>query len=188
MKTRKIIAVAALGLGAASAGQAADFDFYAGAALGGTAFYEDQAVISVTERQDVGYKLFGGVRFGPYLAVEGGWADLGKAKIAVGTPLGTVTGDSSVDGWFVDLVGNYPVYPGWSVLGRLGAFSGKVKTSITGLGSASESDTGVKFGLGLQYDISTTLHLRGEWERYRLEAFDTDGSVDFWSVGLIYRF
>lgn len=118
----------------------------------------------------------------------GGWADLGQADIAIATPLGTAVGSLSTDGWFIGLVGTYEVRPGWSVLGRLGAFGAKVKISLDGAGSDSDSDTGVKFGLGLQYDVDKAVALRAEWARARLNAFDVNGDGDLWSLGLLYRF
>jgi OmpA-OmpF porin, OOP family len=186
MTVHKSIAVATLALGVAGAAQGADF--YVGAGLGSSALWEDEAAISVTDRQDVGYKLWGGVQFNPFLAVELGWADMGKADISATTAAGTAKGTLAVEGWFLDLVGTYEVRPGWSLLGRIGMFNGKAKVSVNGAGSTSDTNTDFKFGIGVQYDLSKTINVRGEWERGQLDVHGTSGHGDLLSVGLNYRF
>ena len=186
MTFNKSMAVMALALGVAGAAQGADF--YVGGGVGGSAFYEDDPEISVTDRQDVGFKVLGGIRFNPYLAVEAGWADLGEVEIAVPSDLGPIKAQVATEGWFIDVVGSYEVVPKWSVLGRIGLFDSKVKLGIDGIGSTSESDTGFKYGLGVQYELSKTLGLRAEWERAEIDVYETNGDGDLWSIGLIFRF
>ena len=49
--------------------------------------------------------------------------------------------------------------------------------------------TNYKAGLGLMYDITDSLAVRAEAERYRIkDAVGNKGHVDMLSVGLIYRF
>ena len=53
----------------------------------------------------------------------------------------------------------------------------------------SQRSTNFKAGLGLMYDITDSLAVRAEAERYRLkDAVGNKGHVDLFSVGIIYRF
>ena len=53
----------------------------------------------------------------------------------------------------------------------------------------SQRSTNAKVGLGLMYDITDSLAVRAEAERYRLkDAVGNRGHADLYSVGLIYRF
>ena len=152
--------------------------------------------ISVEER-DVGYKIFGGYQFNRYIAVEGGYFDLGHFGFnAVTVPPGTLSGEMKVRGINIDLVGTMPLTEKWSVFGRVGANYAETKDSFSGTGAVtilnpnpSTRDTNVKVGLGVQYALTDALGLRGEVERYRVnDAVGNKGDVDLVSLGLVYRF
>ena len=40
----------------------------------------------------------------------------------------------------------------------------------------------------MQYDVDRNLGVRGEWERYRFDAFGSKANTDLYSIGLNYRF
>ena len=150
------------------------FDIYAGGSLGLTKFHGD----GLTDSSGNGLKLFVGTKITPMFSVEGGYVDLGKAKV-----------DSvsvKANGPYIDALLHNEVAPKVTVFGKLGMFLGDVKYSH-GLGS--ESNTSFKFGLGGSYELSKNVALRAEWERYRVEAPEDDsGTIDMFSVGAIYRF
>ncbi|MES1163625.1 MAG: outer membrane beta-barrel protein, partial [Rhizobacter sp.] len=85
---------------------------------------------------------------------------------------------------YVDGVGTLPLGNNFSLLGRVGAFRGKLKSDFAG----SDSGTSYKVGAGVQYDFDKNLGVRGEWERYRFDAFDSKSNADMYSVGLNYKF
>jgi OOP family OmpA-OmpF porin len=122
-----------------------------------------------------GWKLYGGYAFNPNFALEAG-----------GVKLGRLSGNgqsAKADGLYVDAVGMWPVARDWTLLGRLGV----VRTNVSGpLGS--EHGTSAKGGLGVQYNLSRNVSLRGEWERYGVKAFGEKPSVDLYSVGVNYAF
>ena len=67
------------------AGHGAGQGFYIGLGVGSASFEDDFDVdIDDIDDDDVGYKLFGGYRATPNLAVEGGYRDFGKAETGDG--------------------------------------------------------------------------------------------------------
>jgi OOP family OmpA-OmpF porin len=62
---------------------------------------------------------------------------------------------------------------------------------VNSVGSTNpeENEASYKYGLGLQYDFTPSLGLRGEWERYRVnDAVGNKGDIDMFSIGLVYIF
>ncbi|MES2975333.1 MAG: outer membrane beta-barrel protein [Pseudomonadota bacterium] len=154
-------------------------------------------VTSVTEdNRDTGYKLYGGYRLNRNFAVEGGYFDLGKTNYTFTTaPPGSFSGESSVRGVNLDLVGIAPLSDRFSVFARVGAAyaRSRVDTTTTGLvpagGSGSRSGTNLKVGVGMEYAFTESLGVRAEWERYRIkDTLRNRGSIDMASVGLVYYF
>lgn len=147
-----------------------------------------------------GFKLNGGYQFNPYVALEGGYFDLGKfgytANTANPVPGGSLTGDMRVRGLNLDLVGTLPLTGKLSALGRVGVNYARVNDRFSSTGgvpvgvpTASKSEANVKYGVGLNYAVSETLAMRLELERYRVnDAIGNKGDIDMVSVGLVYRF
>lgn len=144
-----------------------------------------------------GYKLFGGYQFNRYLAVEGGYFNLGKFGFTSTTqPSGTFNGNIKLQGVNVDLVGFVPFTEHLSAFGRLGVNYAEAKDNFSGTGfvhvlspTAKERDANLKVGAGLQYAFNENLAMRLEAERYRVgDAVGNKGDVDLLSVGLVYRF
>jgi OOP family OmpA-OmpF porin len=53
---------------------------------------------------------------------------------------------------------------------------------------ASDRNSAPKVGLGAQYQLSPSTALRGEWERYRLDAFGSKSNTDMYSLGVQFSF
>jgi OOP family OmpA-OmpF porin len=149
---------------------------------------------------DLGYKLFGGKKFNKNFAIEGGYFDLGKFGFTANTtPAGTFAGTIKLKGVNVDGLGILPITDKFSAFGRLGLQYAQAKDSFTGTGpgasvaaanpSPSKSAVNYKLGLGVQYDFTPSLGVRGEWERYRInDAVGNKGDIDMYLVGLVYTF
>jgi OOP family OmpA-OmpF porin len=158
------------------------------------------ATSSIEDRdRDTGYKVFGGYKFHRNFAVEAGFFNLGTfGYTATTVPPGSLTGDVRIRGLNLDLVGILPVTDRLSVLGRVGVVSARSKGHFSSTGAVtmpfanpdpSERSTGAKVGIGMQYDFTDRLALRGEVERYRVkDSISNKGHIDLLSVGLIYRF
>jgi len=171
--------------GALVAASARAEGLYVGGNVGGSDYRGDAIGGLSTDRSGTGYKLYGGYSFNPYFGLETGYADLGHFN-----------GDGGrlrARGLFLDAVGSYPLGYNFSALGRIGMFTGRLSQDLNANADGGPSDdhgsgTSYKLGAGLQYDLSKSVALRGEWERYRFDALDTKPGVNLFSVGVNYRF
>jgi OOP family OmpA-OmpF porin len=94
----------------------------------------------------------------------------------------------------VDAVGLLPFTEKFSGLGRVGLTYAESKGTFQSNGAIAplnattkDNEFNVKYGLGLQYDFTPKLAMRGEWERYRVnDSVGNKGDIDMFSVGLVY--
>jgi OOP family OmpA-OmpF porin len=149
------------------------------------------------DENDRGYKFFGGYKFNKNFALEGGYFTLGKFRYqAEMDRLAVVRGDSLTDGANLDLVGIKPLSERFSVFARVGAVYAESRNrhwdtgpSINQYFHDKDDDLSYKFGVGLQYDITNTLGMRLEAERYRIDDLGgSKSSIDMVSAGLVYYF
>lgn len=143
------------------------------------------------------FKVFGGWQINRNLALEAGYFDLGKNRFTTTTsPSGTLSGETRVQGLNFDVVGTMPLTERFSALARVGAqqawSTDRLSGTGTGAGMASRgkhNDTNYKVGLGMQYEMSPSIWIRGDVERYRIK--DMTGrraNVDVASVSLVFPF
>lgn len=143
MNTR-ILVLAAL-VGAMPACALADISFYAGAGIGGSRVEEDvnitlEAVgssaspvaVDKFEGTDLGYRVFGGVRFWRFLGIEAGYVNLGEPDSEVTlsipvepgvTPVQTDVAlklTDEIDGMEIYLVGFLPFSDKWEAFAKVG--------------------------------------------------------------------
>lgn len=224
---RRILAAAALGLMACTASWAHDAEhdeathshwwlgldldlaWYAGAGIGQSqfddyAFFNDGSFTSQS-KDDTGtsLRLFGGLAFGRYLALELGYADFDEASFrAQSDGSGSLfdAGPQSVkvaaDGYDLSLVGRLPLGD-WGLFAKVGntwweskapvAFDlqsqGAIATTLSDDGSA------ISYGAGVQYDALRPLRLVGEYGVLPLEAeFIDDATLDWFMVSVAYLF
>ena len=150
-----------------------------------------------SDSRDTGYKAFGGYQFNRYLGTELGFFDLGEFSLQSSTePAGTLEGSTRYRGANLDLVGTLPLTDRFAAIGRVGALYTRTRGHYSGSGTASvvdptpsKRDTTVKWGLGLQYEISPMMLVRAEGERYRIhDAVTGRKNVDLYSVSLVIPF
>ncbi|HKA45825.1 MAG TPA: porin family protein [Burkholderiales bacterium] len=216
MAFRKI-AVAALAAGSlvavpAYAQQMKESGWYVGGGLGQSRADIDEAGINfaftsiggitsaatTSDKSDFGWKLFGGYQINRNFAVEGGYASLGKfGTVTRTTPPGTFSGEIKVENnWFGDVLGIVPLGNNFSAFGRVGLVYSETKVNLTGVGpggtagiGSKDNDWNWKAGLGVGYEFTNQLGLRGEWERYRVsDGLGGHGDVDLFSASLRYKF
>jgi OOP family OmpA-OmpF porin len=151
-------------------------------------------IISRDDR-DTSYKIFGGYQFDRYLGVELGYFKLGTFSFTTATNASsTLTGVLRTEGANADLVGTFPISDSWALLGRAGVQFARTRGDFSSTGnlvvtntSPSERNTSYKAGLGLQYQISPGVLLRGEAERYRVaDATGYRNNVDVATVSLVF--
>lgn len=116
---------------------------------------------------DTGIKILGGYQVNQSVAVELAYTDLGKFGSTRGSAFG------------VSALGRLPVANQFSLLGRVGVNSARLKTN-----GNSNSSVELGYGIGAAYTLTPTLELRGEWERIKFDP--VDGSL--LSVGLALKF
>lgn len=178
-------ALAVLGLAAAVASAAPAFaqdtGFYAGFHLGQSSSSDACTGIPSCDDKDTAWKILGGYQFNKYVAAELGYTDLGAAS-APGAKL-------EATAFEVVAVGSFPVMDKLSIYGKLGLFRGDAEATGPG-GSVSETNTDMTWGIGVRYDFTRNLGVRGEWQQYKGlgggALVETD--VDVISVGVLWKF
>jgi len=148
------------------------------------------------EGDDIGWKVLGGYSFTPRIALEGSYIDLGDFDFNTRMlPTAVQTGDASIRGFGLDLVGTLPLKGNMSVFGKVGISNLRIEqsfgTSLPAGGFVNRTERGTKgkFGGGLQYRVSDALSLRAELERFMIEDNRvTEDHVDLASIGFLYRF
>ena len=143
------------------------------------------------------FKLFGGYQFNRNIALEVGYFHLGQFGFTSTTaPAGTLNGTMKVQGYNLDLVGTMPVTDRFSLLARVGAQNARTRDNFIGTGAAAlasqsrdERATRLKYGVGLQYEMSPAVMVRGEIERYRIaDGLGGNGNVNAATLGLVFPF
>ena len=170
MKKFVFAAAAALSL-ASPAVLAQDTGVYVGAGVGSLG-----VDIGGFSGDDVGYKVFGGWMFSPYLGAELEYIDGGTAEDR--------GFEIDVSGFNASLRGAYPFTEQFSVFAKVGMMFWEADVSsfeVTG------SDDGEDFswGVGLGYDFADNLGVTLEYQGFEIEDTDT---VDMISAGLVWKF
>jgi len=172
---------------------------------------------STFDAKDTAVRIFGGYRLSSWLALEASYADLGTAHLATdtlgGDPVlpGTFSESRSVTGFGAGVVVSASVWQGGSVFARLGAQRARTQAEATLDGnimftngntgdrhrSVTVNETIATYAVGAEWMLNPSLGLRLEWERWpkvgKAFAVGTSGTtgeadIDFYSLGLLYRF
>ena len=131
------------------------------------------------------WKVFAGFRFTPYVALEAGYADLGRSRMSSvvvgGTPSapGFFSIDRRVDAFGADLIGTLPIGPRFALFARAGAWRAHVRSDVSLAGNIAFADgapetsrriaddrTVAHFGAGGEWRFMPRAALRLEWERF----------------------
>ncbi len=143
------------------------------------------------------YRIFGGYQMNRNFGLEASFFNLGKFGFHTNTtPAGTLDGQARIQGGGLDLVGRLPISERFSLLARAGVQQARTRDHFTGSGAVSvlnptpsKRDTGYKFGVGMQYDVTPNFLVRGEVDRYRVnDAVGNRGTVNVASVSLVFPF
>jgi OOP family OmpA-OmpF porin len=126
----------------------------------------------VGDGSGVGGKLYGGYKFTPNFALEGGAFDLGHIDDA--------RGHVKLRGAYADAVGRYEFATKWTVLGSAGLAEGRFATS-----GGNDNSPALKLGAGVEYNLTRDVALRGEYEHFHFaDAFDAKANVGEFSFGV----
>ncbi|MES2323495.1 MAG: OmpA family protein [Pseudomonadota bacterium] len=156
----------------------------------------DIVTLFTTDQRDLGVRLFVGKQINRYLAVEGGYTDLGDFSFNSRTTNGgALKGEAGFRSLNLDLVGQLPLGQRFSILGRAGvnytrtntSFSGNRLAGVTSPGQ-QQKKAGPSLGLGLEYKFSEALAVRAEAIRSRVnDAVGNRGDVDLYVMSLVHK-
>lgn len=193
MKANKQLAVLAVALSAVSGSALAagnDSGFYLGGGVGYSNHAGDCPNDSDCTRSATGFKAFGGYQFNPYLGLEFGYMDLGKAKSTTSVSEKTVATNS----FTTAVLGMVPLGTQASLFGKVGLHWSKTKYRYSdkwnGHDAADETHTGFLAGLGGQYNFTPNLLGRVEWEWLNEgdKVGNYKGDIHLISASVIYKF
>jgi len=190
--------------------QAPDTGWYLGGSIGQSQLKFDDASLQVAgatsssvskDETDTAWKLFAGYRLGKYVAVEGGWTDLGKFS-ATTTVTAPATGSSTItfksSGPHLEAVGILPLGD-FSLFGKAGLMYTMTKASGSATGAVAfsgnpnqdHSEFNFKAGIGAGYDFTRNFGVRVEAEQV-FGVGDKDktgeGDIRLFTVGAVFRF
>jgi OOP family OmpA-OmpF porin len=193
VKAKRLLAAAALGLGALVAfSQASAQGFYLGASAGSSDADDANAIPGLitsgsVDGKDSGLKLFGGYEFTKNFALELALVDLGTLSYSGSFgPFPVTGGKLDTTGFNFSAVGNLPLNPSFSLFAKAGLFFWDAEAQdITGGVPFSGSDNDVDFSLGFggAYHFNRNFSVRAEWEMFK--ALD---DISLLSVGVAYKF
>ena len=212
---RKLLAKFILPLGVmAIAPGAVHAQLYLGVGVGQTSMeaqavdwnYTDTQERYAVDFNDKSYEIFCGWRATPSLAVEFGYADLGRYTENYNAPGYDLSVETKATTFFTELVGNLDLGGGWKFLGKLGAaywdaevnYNNNTPFSDTGSGNGLDPVLGLGFEFCRKFS-ATTMGLRLEWQQYQNieegvkiqlspERSDTYNGVDINTFGLAATF
>lgn len=143
-------------------------EWYVGGSLGSS----DDDVLDQTASS---FKVFGGIQFTKNLGAEIALVDLGEFD-ALGLP-------NALEQWGLafEIVGILPIGDRGAVFGKAGLFD----WSLDILSITVDEGTDLTFGVGGEYTFDSNWGVRIEWERF---TDISDGDVDLFSAGVVYRF
>jgi OmpA-OmpF porin, OOP family len=128
------------------------------------------------------FKLLGGYKFTPNIALEGGYLNFGEGTVSDGTTTIKLKTDAFVIGGAL----HADFSQSWNFVARLGLAQVKTKLSVAGLGSDSESGAQAYAGIG--YRLTKQLSLDATLDFTKVEVGGAKDDVRALSLGLTYAF
>jgi OOP family OmpA-OmpF porin len=170
-----ILGVVASAFALSAAAQVNMSSVYVGGSIGRSNF-------KTPSETDTAWRLLGGYQINRNFAAEVGYHHLGKVNF--------VGGDRDAKTWELVGIGAWPVATALSVYGKVGGYWAKSVLNSSVVPSADETNTGLTYGAGVQYDLTQQAALRAEWQRYDNVGGNRTGQtdIDVINVGALYRF
>jgi OOP family OmpA-OmpF porin len=176
-----------------------------------SAFAQDDGFVAsgtTIDDTDTAWKAFVGYRFNSFLALEGGYVDLGGATFvttitSAPPPADALTpflihGNAEATGYNLTAIVGMPLGSAVFLFAKGGAFQWSADFSETIPGAAgarvarNETDTTPTYGVGIEFRMNRWLRARAEWERFEEVGSGIGGregrNVDLASGGLVFGF
>lgn len=177
MKKIALAALLAASFGGASA------QVYVGGGFGPSHVNLDcPAILGSCDTSDTGYKLYGGYKLNPAVALEVAYVDFGKAKFTGGS--------LAADGFLINAAFRHNFTRELNGVARLGVAALDTKLSgprVIG-GSQTDSSTKLYFGLGAEYALQKNFKLTAGADFTSAEFQGDSGAVRLLSIGAQYDF
>lgn len=185
-----------------------DYDFIARRAFKDTGL----PIVSLSphlDKSDSAFSVFGGFRFNRFIAVEGAFTDLGRAKYTADAVLlvnstsqpGIVRVTTHERGGMVTATGIWPITDVWELYGRAGLFldRGQIRKTAEAAGartSLEETNRSADaiIGIGAAWHAAERVSVRLEYQRiaagFSDDSYQSSGekSADVISLGVLLRF
>jgi len=143
------------------------------------------------------WRLQAGYKFNPYLAVEAGYIDLGKANYKANFAGGSARGSEKAGGVDLAVLGIYPVTDNLSLFAKGGVIAAKVETKLEANTPTavrlSDSSYSVRplLGAGATYNIAKNVDVRFDYDYVPgIRGTSKGGKMDdnMVSAGISYNF
>ncbi|MBS7457447.1 porin family protein [Coralloluteibacterium stylophorae] len=176
---RILVPALALALALPVAAQAAERGFYAGGKVGAASYDDD-----FLDEDDTSFGVYGGFQFNPYFALEGSYTNFGDIEGSL-TPPDLGTGSVEPRSFGVAAIGMLPIGNQFSLLASAGLQSWEANPDDDLEDVVGDRDsTDPFYGVGAQFDFTSNVSLRAQYQRYEFGDADNDEV----SLGLHYTF
>jgi OOP family OmpA-OmpF porin len=163
-----------------------DFWGYIGASAGESKFDNNCARTDIfaCDQRDTAWKVYSGGKFSPFWGLEAGYTDFGKVQASGG----------QTKAWAANLslVGNVPLAANrFDVFGKVGGLYSRTDVHAdpsTLFDTGHKSGWGWTYGVGADWNITPTVALRVDYDRYKMDFVSGRQDLDMASVGLQFRF
>jgi OmpA-OmpF porin, OOP family len=179
----RLAALAALALAAPLCAQELPNHIYAGATAGKSHWYPGCADSGDCDNKGNTLRAFGGYQINGTFAAEVAFTNLGIIQ--------DTTSRLKARAWEAVGVAAWPPDTKLSFFGKLGMFYGRVEGSGT-LARSKETSNGPTAGVGLEFELSRNVELRGEvqhyWNIVRGNTLPSNSGITTMTAGALWRF
>jgi len=186
-KVNAICTAAALlgGLFAVGQAQAADAPGIYLLAAGGASHYNTDCAGTIKcDNNGNAFKFVGGYRLGNSIAIEAVSYNFGKAQYTI--PGANLELKGTAYGGGVAVYGE--LSPGWVATARLGVASVKMKGTVPGVGSTSDTTTSAYVGLAIAYQFTPTVSAELGYDSTKGKVAGESGNLSAFTVGVGIKF
>ena len=149
---------------------------------------------ALSDDRDAGYKFSAGYQFSANWRAELSYLDFSKPSLSTNVFGQPIKLDGKGRGLQLTGTGTLPLTQKIGLYGKLGALYSNLDSGCaTNYLTCTSADRGadLSLGVGVRYDFTKTVSVRGEWERFHkfgVRDFTGQGDVDIFSVGMGFRF
>jgi OOP family OmpA-OmpF porin len=159
---------------------------------------QDGSVTGVQDDdEDIGQGFFVGYQFGDYVAMQGGYRELGESDFkgqssgGESWEAGPVRARHEADGWEFGVLGRWPLTARWYAIGYIGGYWWESKETFWEddfVSSSSTSGSDRTYALGLEFDIGLPDRIVYRFMGAYHTVDDDETNVNSANAEMVYRF